>query len=198
MIYHMEQWEEQHEAWQLSSRSSRSSRPSPGRLLTLQNKTAGLKKTPPPPPPQLGPADAFQRLLRYNHTAADKAADRSSLLRAYSRRLYLLVQRDDASWSFPSTLLSPDDSSLRLAAERAAAHALAPFDVYMFGNAPVGHIGQDHFFFMGEIVWLSGQRIPDVSKITQKSPSVWVTRDEMADYLQGAELECADKMLAKI
>ena len=66
----------------------------------------------------------------------------------------------------------------------------------MFGNAPILHIGSDHFFFYGEICWFEGQRIPDVAKMGQ--PSVWVTRDELPNYLQGAELECCNRMLAKV
>ena len=142
--------------------------------------------------------EEFRALHRFNETDADRSGDRGTLLRAYSRRLYYLEPAGDG-WRFPTAPMQADDATLRAAAERAAAEALGPeHEMFMFGNAPVGHVGDKHFFFYGEIVWKTGQLLPDVTGQTAAKGSVWVTRDELSEYLDGQVLECAEKMLAHV
>lgn len=101
VVYHMEEWETAHEAWHSSNRSSQQGRvdPSAKSVLSLQSKTSGpgkskeeggaaysVKKK------KLDLAAEFEALKRFNVTDADRAADTTSLLRALSRRLYLVVK----------------------------------------------------------------------------------------------------------
>lgn len=137
-------------------------------------------------------------MKRFNVTDADRTNDTKSLLRALSRRLYLVVKDEKTGeWGFPTASVSEKDESLRVVAERAAKDALAPFEPYLFGNCPVGHVDKSLFFFYGEIVWGEGMQIPDASKMTHKD-FAWLTREELAGRLSPAVAEAASRMLTKI
>merc|ERR1711991_20972 len=205
VIYHMEPWEEEYEQWSANSKDAQYGRQEVKSILTLQNKTSGMPKGKAAKQDQAantrtseraaGLEAEYESLKRFNVTDADRSGDRTTLMRALDRRLYLLVNSEQG-YSFPTVSAPSDVPSLRSVAEELASNTLAPFEPYMFGNAPIGHLDASHFFFYGEIVWLHGQLLPDVSKMG--SECVWVTRDELSEYLEANVLECAQKMLTKI
>ena len=203
VIYNMETWEHEYEQWKEKSRKAEMGRTDVRGALTLQVKAAGVSKkaatqqadTHSVKKTKMDLDAEFEALRRYNRTEADETGATDTLMRAYDRRLYLLTG-GEGKWSFPTVELEPEaDKTLREAAERAAREALGPYSCYMFGNAPIGHLESNHFFFYGEIVWLNGQRLPDVSRMTD---SAWVTRDELPKYLSEDVWQMADKALTKV
>ncbi len=204
VIYHVEPWEVEFEAWQTKALRSQQGRPDVIPKLSLQNKTGSksagkgdesiyaVKKK------KLDLAAEYEALKRFNVTDADRSGEKNTLMRALSRRLYLVVRSEQDGWHFPTVDLG-SASTLRAAADEAATAALNPLPFFMFGNCPVGHVGGKTFFFMGEVVWDNGMRIPDVSKIVAKKEQQWVTRDEISQLLQPGEyLDATNKMLSLI
>ncbi|XP_060035371.1 large ribosomal subunit protein mL46 [Erinaceus europaeus] len=140
-----------------------------------------------------------QKFLQFNLgariTEADKKNDRTSLHRKLDRNLILLVKEklgDQEVWLLPQTEWQPGET-LRGTAERALAslpeHNMA---AKFLGNAPCGHykfkfpqavrtegnLGAKIFFF--KALLLTG----DFSQVLEKSQHVWVSKEELGDYLK--------------
>ena len=209
VIYHVEPWQEEFDEWQMRNMASQVGRPDPMSKLTLQNKTGGGSGKPGAGAEDGGSQYAvkkkkldlvaeFKALKRFNETEADRAKDTKSLLRALSRRLYLVVQDEKTGWQFPTVEVG-ESPTLRDAAEKAAAGALQPLEHYLFGNCPVGHLEGKTFFFMGEVVWEQGMRLPNPARMALRRPWQWLTREELAALLPApAYVEATKKMLAHI
>lgn len=61
--------------------------------------------------------------------------------------------------------------------------------------------GELHLYFNAEIVWLHGQRLPNVSKMELKAglqDYAWVTRDELQSLVHPNVYSVCDKMLSWI
>jgi hypothetical protein len=214
VIYLVEPWQAEFDEWQAKNRASQMGRQDPLSRLTLQNKTVGkgggggggagagsdaggsagsqyaVKKK------KLDLLAEFNALKKYNETDADRAKDTKSLLRALSRRLYLVVQDEKTgAWEFPTVDLG-DSPTLRAAAERAATEALQPLEPFLFGNCPVGHLEAKTFFYMGEVVWDQGMRLPNPARMALRRPWQWLTREELFEVLPApAYVEVTKKML---
>lgn len=151
VVAHLEPWMVDYERWQLATERGRAKQVTdPVPLLTLQNKASGGKAA----AQSKGAATTssssdnealFEQLRqRYNTTPADTTGDTRTLLRALSRRLYLLVfDTQQKTWRFPSAVAAPHDTSLRAAAERALTVEAANLSWWVFGNAPAGWCSDD-------------------------------------------------------
>ncbi|XP_006152832.1 39S ribosomal protein L46, mitochondrial [Tupaia chinensis] len=128
-------------------------------------------------------------------TEADKKDDRTSLHRKLDRNLVLLVRErlgDQDVWMLPQAEWQPGET-LRGTAERTLA-ALSENNMAakFLGNAPCGHykfkfpqamrtegnLGAKVFFF--KALLLTG----DFSQAGKKGPHVWVSKEELGDYLK--------------
>ncbi|XP_012588113.1 PREDICTED: 39S ribosomal protein L46, mitochondrial [Condylura cristata] len=128
-------------------------------------------------------------------TEADKKNDRTSLHRKLDRNLVLLVKEklgDQEVWLLPQAEWQPGES-LRGTAERTLASlAENSLKAKFLGNAPCGHyqfkfpramrtessLGAKVFFF--KALLLSG----DLPQAGKKGRHVWVSKDELGDYLK--------------
>lgn len=147
--------------------------------------------------------EEFEKLKKYNVTEADKTGFNKTMFRAYSRRLYLVVQ-DEAGWRYPQTQYDAEkDETLRSTAERGIQQETNGFEAWMVGNCPMGHLKKDdalHLFFNAEIVWLEGQRLPNVNRMQLTNnikDYAWVTREELKDLFNEELFGVSDKMLSK-
>ncbi|XP_028358167.1 39S ribosomal protein L46, mitochondrial [Phyllostomus discolor] len=128
-------------------------------------------------------------------TDADKKNDRTSLHRKLDRNLVLLVREklgDEDVWMLPQAEWQPGET-LRGTAERTlAALPENNMEAKFLGNAPCGHykfkfpqalrtessLGAKVFFF--KALLLTG----DFSQAGKKGRHVWVSKDELGDYLK--------------
>ncbi|XP_024417507.2 large ribosomal subunit protein mL46 [Desmodus rotundus] len=128
-------------------------------------------------------------------TDADKKNDRTSLHRKLDRNLVLLVREklgDEDVWMLPQAEWQPGET-LRGTAERTLATlAENNMEAKFLGNAPCGHykfkfpqalrtessLGAKVFFF--KALLLTG----DFSQAGKKGHHVWVSKDELGDYLK--------------
>uniref|UniRef100_A0A9L0K5D1 Large ribosomal subunit protein mL46 n=1 Tax=Equus asinus TaxID=9793 RepID=A0A9L0K5D1_EQUAS len=128
-------------------------------------------------------------------TEADKKNDRTSLLRKLDRNLVLLVKEklgDQEVWLLPQAEWQPGES-LRGTAERTLAMLSENnMEAKFLGNAPCGHykfkfpqamrtetiLGAKVFFF--KALLLTG----DFSEAGKKDRHVWVSKEELGDYLK--------------
>lgn len=127
-------------------------------------------------------------------TEADKKNDRTSLHRKLDRNLVLLVKEklgDEEVWMLPQAEWQPGET-LRATAERTLATLSENnMEAKFLGNAPCGHykfkfpqamrtessLGAKIFFF--KALLLTG----DFSQ-AQKKGHVWVSKEELGDYLK--------------
>lgn len=127
-------------------------------------------------------------------TEADKKNDRTSLHRKLDRNLVLLVREklgDEEVWMLPQAEWQPGET-LRATAERTLATLSENnMEAKFLGNAPCGHykfkfpqamrtessLGAKIFFF--KALLLTG----DFSQ-AQKKGHVWVSKEELGDYLK--------------
>ncbi|KAF5927266.1 large ribosomal subunit protein mL46 isoform X1 [Diceros bicornis minor] len=128
-------------------------------------------------------------------TEADKKNDRTSLQRKLDRNLVLLVKEklgDQDVWVLPQAEWQPGET-LRGTAERTLATLSENnMEAKFLGNAPCGHykfkfpqamrtesiLGAKVFFF--KALLLTG----DVSQARKKDSHVWVSKEELGDYLK--------------
>ncbi|KAM7048471.1 large ribosomal subunit protein mL46 [Molossus nigricans] len=128
-------------------------------------------------------------------TEADKKNDRTSLHRKLDRNLVLLVKEklgDQDVWMLPQAEWQPGET-LRGTAERALATLSENnMEAKFLGNAPCGHykfkfpqairtessLGAKVFFF--KALLLTG----DFSQAEKKGHHVWVSKEELGDYLK--------------
>ncbi|XP_037365923.1 39S ribosomal protein L46, mitochondrial [Talpa occidentalis] len=128
-------------------------------------------------------------------TEADKKNDRTSLHRKLDRNLVLLVKEklgDQEVWLLPQAEWQPGET-LRGTAERTLASLSENnLKAKFLGNAPCGHykfkfpkamrtesnLGAKVFFF--KALLLSG----DFPQARKKGRHVWVSKDELGDYLK--------------
>ncbi|XP_020030944.1 large ribosomal subunit protein mL46 [Castor canadensis] len=139
-------------------------------------------------------------------TEADKQNDRTSLNRKLDRNLVLLVRQklgDQDVWLLPQVEWQPGET-LRGTAERILATISENnMEAKFLGNAPCGHykfkfpqamrtesnLGAKVFFF--KALLLSG----DFSQAGKKGHHVWVSKDELGDYLKPKYLAQVRKFL---
>ncbi|XP_069321843.1 large ribosomal subunit protein mL46 [Eulemur rufifrons] len=128
-------------------------------------------------------------------TEADEKNDRTSLHRKLDRNLILLVKEklgDQDVWMLPQTEWQPGET-LRGTAERTLATLSENnMEAKFLGNAPCGHykfkfpqamrtesnLGAKVFFF--KALLLTG----DFSQAGKKGHHVWVSKEELGDYLK--------------
>lgn len=128
-------------------------------------------------------------------TEADKKDDRTSLHRKLDRNLILLVREklgDQDIWMLPQSDWQPGET-LRQTAERTLATLSENnMEAKFLGNAPCGHykfkfpqamrtetsLGAKVFFF--KALLLTG----DFSQAGKKGHHVWVSKEELGDYLK--------------
>ncbi|KAM6202933.1 large ribosomal subunit protein mL46 [Rhynchocyon petersi] len=139
-------------------------------------------------------------------TEADKKNDRTSLQRMLDRNLVLLVREklgDEDVWLLPQTEWQPGET-LRGTAERAlAALPENNIEAKFLGNAPCGHykfkfpqamrtesnLGAKVFFFKALL------QTGDFSPPGKKGQHVWVSKEELSDYLKPKYLAQVRKFL---
>lgn len=72
-------------------------------------------------------------------TEADKSGDRTTLYRALTQRLFLIVRSADTDWHFPTRRWQQQET-LRATAERALRLLGKRAELQVIGNAPIGHL----------------------------------------------------------
>ncbi|XP_013014460.1 large ribosomal subunit protein mL46 isoform X2 [Cavia porcellus] len=148
----------------------------------------------------------FQKFKPGDRVTADKKNDRTSLHRKLDRNLVLLVREklgDEDVWLLPQTEWQPGET-LRGTAERTLGTLSENnMEAKFLGNAPCGHykfkfpqalrtesnLGAKVFFF--KALLLNG----DFSQAGKKGHHVWVTKDELGDYLKPKYLTQVRKFL---
>ncbi|KAI1326337.1 39S mitochondrial ribosomal protein L46-domain-containing protein [Xylariaceae sp. FL0255] len=143
-------------------------------------------------------------------TDADKTNDIRRLDRKLDRTLYLIVQRTDGSWVFPSVDVATDSNihkTAELALEMAAG---VNMNTWMVGRVPVAHIvtqpqfnedtsikqrGEKTFFIKGRI--MAGQADLKNNKMGLKDFN-WLTKEEIQekvdmDYFKGVKNMMAER-----
>ncbi|KAM8780894.1 large ribosomal subunit protein mL46 isoform 2-T2 [Rhynchonycteris naso] len=128
-------------------------------------------------------------------TDADKKNDRTSLNRKLDRNLVLLVREklgDQDVWMLPQTEWQPGETLRRTAERTLATLSENNMEAKFLGNAPCGHykfkfpqavrtessLGAKVFFF--KALLLTG----DFSQAGKKDQHVWVSKEELGDYLK--------------
>ncbi|KAK1272511.1 hypothetical protein QJS04_geneDACA007852 [Acorus gramineus] len=143
-------------------------------------------------------------------TEADKTNDRKSLQRALDSRLYLLLYGSTYGapdgkpvWHFPEKAYE-NEETLRKCAEAALNSVVGDLsDMYFVGNAPMAHMVVQpkeetpevspfkRFFFKSQVL---GR---DKYTVGKCEDYVWVTKDELMEYLP-EHTELLDKMIIHI
>ncbi|XP_010619340.1 39S ribosomal protein L46, mitochondrial isoform X2 [Fukomys damarensis] len=149
---------------------------------------------------------AFLKFKPGSRVTADKTNDRTSLHRKLDRNLVLLVREklgDEDVWLLPQTEWQPGET-LRDTAERTlGALSENNMEAKFLGNAPCGHykfkfpqamrtesnLGAKIFFF--KALLLNG----DFSQAGKKGHHVWVSKEELGDYLKPKYLTQVKKFL---
>ncbi|KFQ36057.1 hypothetical protein N331_06273, partial [Merops nubicus] len=151
-----------------------------------------------------------QKFLRFKAasriTDADKNNDRTSLNRKLDRNLMLLVKQkvgDQELWLLPQVEWQPGET-LRSTAERAMAAVLGDhIQAKVLGNAPYGiykykfprairtedNVGAKVFFFKAFL------QSSDLSQAELKEDYLWVTKDELGEYLKSEYLKKVNRFL---
>ncbi|XP_065590065.1 large ribosomal subunit protein mL46 [Cyrtonyx montezumae] len=151
-----------------------------------------------------------QKLLQFSPaprvTDADKKNDRTSLNRKLDSNLMLLVKQkigNQELWLLPQVEWQPGET-LRSTAERAMATFLGDHvQAKILGNAPYGiykykfprairtedNVGAKVFFYKAFL-----QSI-DLSQAELKKDYLWVTKDELGDYLKSEYLKKVNQFL---
>ena len=151
-------------------------------------------------------------------TEADRKNDHRSIQRALDRSLYLLVKCSAGSdWQFPQRVVKGEQETMRAAAARAVVPTgggggeggeddeTGRWETYFYGNAPVGFrcnaydkdvqkesgaYGRKCFFFRAHLI--DGQEGVELEGTTD---FVWVTREELGEYLSDEEAAYVQDML---
>ncbi|NXF57802.1 RM46 protein, partial [Ciccaba nigrolineata] len=151
-----------------------------------------------------------QKLLRFKAapriTDADKNNNRTSLNRRLDSNLMLLVKQkigNQELWLLPQVEWQPGET-LRSTAERAMAAFLGDhIQAKILGNAPYGiykykfprairtedNVGAKVFFFKAVL------QSSDLSQAELKEDYLWVTKDELGDYLKSEYLKKVNRFL---
>ncbi|NXJ62803.1 RM46 protein, partial [Rostratula benghalensis] len=151
-----------------------------------------------------------QKLLRFKAasriTDADKNNNRTSLNRKLDSNLMLLVKQkigNQELWLLPQVEWQPGET-LRSTAERAMATFLGDhIQAKILGNAPHGvykykfprvirtedNIGAKVFFFKAFL------QSDDLAQAEPKQDYLWVTKDELGDYLKSEYLKKVNRFL---
>ncbi|XP_008490271.2 39S ribosomal protein L46, mitochondrial [Calypte anna] len=151
-----------------------------------------------------------QKLLKFKAapriTDADKKNNRMSLNRRLDRNLMFLVKQkigNQELWLLPQVEWQPGET-LRNTAERAMATFLGDhIQAKILGNAPYGiykykfprairtedNVGAKVFFFKAFL------QSSDLSQAKLKKDYLWVTKDELGDYLKSEYLKKVNKFL---
>uniref|UniRef100_A0A8C8BFG4 Large ribosomal subunit protein mL46 n=1 Tax=Otus sunia TaxID=257818 RepID=A0A8C8BFG4_9STRI len=151
-----------------------------------------------------------QKLLRFEAapriTDADKNNNRTSLNRRLDSNLMLLVKQkigNQELWLLPQVEWQPGET-LRSTAERAMATFLGDhIQAKILGNAPYGiykykfprairtedNVGAKVFFFKAFL------QSSDLSQAEPKEDYLWVTKDELGDYLKSEYLKKVNRFL---
>ncbi|NXC42993.1 RM46 protein, partial [Penelope pileata] len=151
-----------------------------------------------------------QKLLRFSPaprvTDADKKNDRTSLNRKLDSNLMLLVKQkigNQELWLLPQAEWQPGET-LRSTAERAMATFLGDhIQAKILGNAPYGiykykfpkairtedNVGAKVFFYKAFL------QSSDLSQAELKQDHLWVTKDELGDYLKSEYLKKINQFL---
>ncbi|NXH18091.1 RM46 protein, partial [Bucco capensis] len=151
-----------------------------------------------------------QKLLRFQPaprmTDADKKNDLTSLNRKLDNNLMLLVKQkigNQEQWLLPQAEWQPGET-LRGTAERAMATFLGDhIQAKILGNAPYGiykykfprairtddNVGAKVFFFKAFL------QSSDLSQAELKKDYLWVTKDELGDYLKSEYLKKVNRFL---
>eukprot|EP00873_Tetraselmis_striata_P019503 jgi/Tetstr1/439767/TSEL_028181.t2 len=132
-------------------------------------------------------------------TEADETGDVRTTWRKLDRRLFLLVKnKSTQEWGFPS-VENEEGETLRDTAERNM-KALAGEEVkcYFVGNAPMGHLplssGGAQFFNKVQIMQDDFALEPS----SGADDRIWVTKEEIADYIKDTDLcELTSRMLGE-
>ncbi|XP_039714253.1 large ribosomal subunit protein mL46 [Pteropus medius] len=128
-------------------------------------------------------------------TEADEKNDRTSLHRKLDRNLVLLVKEklgDEDVWMLPQAEWQPGETLQGTAKRTLAALSENNMEAKFLGNAPCGHykfkfpqairtessVGAKVFFF--KALLLTG----DFSQAGKKGHHVWVSKEELCDYLK--------------
>ncbi|NXM67289.1 RM46 protein, partial [Serilophus lunatus] len=151
-----------------------------------------------------------QKFLRFQAapriTDADKKNDRTSLNRKLDSNLMLLVKQkigNQELWLLPQVEWQPGET-LRSTAERAMATFLGDhIQAKILGNAPYGiykykfprairtedNVGAKVFFFKAFL------QSSDLSQTEPKADYLWVTKNELGDYLKSEYLKKVNRFL---
>jgi large subunit ribosomal protein L46 len=129
-------------------------------------------------------------------TLEDEADNRKSLYRKLDQRLYLIVKKDRTSnaWQFPqATHADEDGDALRNTAERCARESLGDdLEKYFLGHGPMtwyaykladGDAADAAQVFYFKSQFLAGQIALGAGLVDY----LWVTRDELKEYIQPEE-----------
>ncbi|KAI1816803.1 39S mitochondrial ribosomal protein L46-domain-containing protein [Poronia punctata] len=141
-------------------------------------------------------------------TEADKTNDIRRLDRKLDQSLYLIVQRSDGFWQFPTEDVPTDEHLHETAARALELSAGANMNTWMVGRVPVAHYvrqpkyaedsslvqrGEKVFFHKGRI--LDGQADLTNNKMGLKDFN-WLTRDELRTKLEGPYFRAVKNMMA--
>ncbi|KAI1355810.1 39S mitochondrial ribosomal protein L46-domain-containing protein [Xylaria sp. FL0043] len=141
-------------------------------------------------------------------TEADKTNDIRRLDRALDRTLYLIVQRTDGQWQFPTEDVPTDEHLHETAARALEMAAGVNMNTWMVGRVPVAHIvkqpefnedtslkqrGEKTFFHKGRI--MAGQADLKDNKMGLKDFN-WLTKDELKAKLDRDYFHAVRNMMA--
>ncbi|KAJ3580021.1 hypothetical protein NPX13_g544 [Xylaria arbuscula] len=141
-------------------------------------------------------------------TEADKKNDIRRLDRALDRTLYLIVQRTDGQWQFPTEDVPTDEHLQETAARALEQSAGVNMNTWMVGRVPVAHFvrqpefsedtslkqrGEKTFFLKGRI--MAGQADLKDNKMGLKDFN-WLTKDELRAKLDKDYFNAVRNMMA--
>ncbi|KAI0191289.1 39S mitochondrial ribosomal protein L46-domain-containing protein [Xylaria flabelliformis] len=141
-------------------------------------------------------------------TEADKTKDIRRLDRALDRTLYLVVQRTDGQWQFPTEDVPTDEHLHETAARALELAAGVNMNTWMVGRVPVAHLvkqpefnedtslrqrGEKIFFHKGRI--MAGQADLKDNKMGLKDFN-WLTKEELKAKLDRDYFHAVRNMMA--